>query len=105
MELLVTKEIDGSTTIFKLRGILDITTANVIEPYLEEIKQIDTLIIDFSELEFIDSTGIGSIMDAIYLSKEKNYQIKFRGVGDLTHQVFDTVGLYRILDAMQGEVV
>ncbi|MEH7524305.1 STAS domain-containing protein [Bacillus sp. JJ1503] len=104
MELTVNKKVESTTTTLELIGMLDITTANVIEPYLDEINDIATLIIDFSKLDFIDSTGIGAIMNAIYLSQEKNYKIILQGINELTHHVFETVGLYRILDAVQGEV-
>lgn len=105
MDLEVKKEVQDLTTTLKIKGILDISTTNVIEPYLEEIDKIDMLIIDFSELEFIDSTGIGSIMNAIFLSQEKSFKLKLQGINDLTHVVFETVGLYEILEAIQGEVV
>lgn len=105
MEFSVEKEVRGSTLIFKLNGMLDITTTNLIDPYLEEIEQIEILIIDFSGLEFIDSTGIGSIMNSIFLSQEKGFKLKFQGIDELTHTVFETVGLYQILESVQGEVV
>jgi anti-anti-sigma factor len=105
MELLVKKEVKDSTIIFILKGILDITTTNVMDPYLEEIDNIETLVIDLSELEFLDSTGIGSIMNAIYMSQEKDFTLQLKGIDELTDQIFETVGLYQILKAMQGEVV
>jgi anti-anti-sigma factor len=105
MELTVKKKVEGSTVIIQLNGMLDITTTNIIDPYLEDINDIQTLIIDFSELGFIDSTGIGSIMNAIYLSQEKKFKLKLQGVDELTHQVFETVGLYQILDTIQGELL
>ncbi|WP_374720755.1 STAS domain-containing protein [Peribacillus tepidiphilus] len=102
MGLTVKKEVKGSTAILQLKGILDITTTNVMDPYLNNIHDIEILIIDFSGLEFIDSTGIGSIMNAIYLSQEKNFKLQLQGVDDLTHHVFETVGLYEILEAIHG---
>lgn len=101
----ITKEVNESTTTLNLRGILDISTTGSIDPYLEELETVDLLVIDFSGLDFIDSTGIGSIMNAIYLSQEKEFTLRLQGVNDLTHQVFEMVGLYRILDALQGEVI
>jgi anti-anti-sigma factor len=104
MNLMINKEVINSTTIFKLEGMLDISTANVIQSCLDEINKIDSLIVDFSGLEFIDSTGIGAIMNAIYLSQEKGFRLKLQGINELTHEVFETVGLYKILEVMQGEV-
>jgi len=101
MELTLNKEVQGQTTIFKLKGMLDISTSKVIDPYLNEIDDIKVLIFDFSELEFIDSTGIGSIIDAIYLSQEKSFTLKFVGIDEEIHEVFEMVGLYQILDTIQ----
>jgi hypothetical protein len=44
-------------------------------------------------------------MNAIYLSQEKNFKLRLQGIDELTHTVFDTVGLYQILEAFHGEVV
>ncbi|MCM3443391.1 STAS domain-containing protein [Metabacillus halosaccharovorans] len=105
MTLIVEKEVRESTFILKLNGILDISTTNHIDPYLENMEGFEMLIIDFSGLEFIDSTGIGSIMNAIFLSQEKGFKLNFQGIDELTHTVFETVGLYQILESVQGEVV
>lgn len=105
MGLKVKKEVDVSTVIFHLKGILDISTSNVIEPYLDNIHGIEILIIDFSGIEFIDSTGIGSIINIIHLSLEKSFKVKLQGIDEETNQVFEMVGLYDILEAIQGEVV
>ncbi|WP_077214347.1 STAS domain-containing protein [Bacillus dakarensis] len=105
MSLKVKKEIQGLTTIFTLQGVLDISTSGVIDDYLENIGTVKTLVIDFSKLEFIDSTGIGSIMNAIYLSQEKQFRLELQGVDELTNEVFETVGLYQILNTLQLEGV
>lgn len=105
MELNITKEINNTTMILKLQGILDITTASVIEEEMDEMDSIEILILDFANIEFIDSTGIGSIVNLINLSQEKSFKIKLKGISELNHQVFNTVGLYTILYAMQGEVI
>ncbi|MBT2663864.1 STAS domain-containing protein [Bacillus sp. ISL-45] len=105
MGLTINREIHETTIILKFKGILDISTANVMDPYLDEIQKINTLVLDFSELEFIDSTGIGSIINSIYLSQEKNFYLELKGINELTHQVFETIGVYHILNSIQKEVV
>ena len=47
MELTLNKEVQGQTTIFKLKGMLDISTSKVIDPYLNEIDDINVLILIF----------------------------------------------------------
>jgi len=101
MELIIIKEVQGETTILKLKGLLDISTQKIIEPYIAEIESIKKLIFDFTELDFIDSTGIGSIIDAIYVAQEKNFIIELTGVDEGIDDVFKTVGLYHILETIQ----
>ncbi|MDQ0253059.1 anti-anti-sigma factor [Evansella vedderi] len=104
MSLVIKKETKNTTMTLKFIGILDISTTNEIVPYLNEIdNNLKELSLDFSEIEFIDSTGIGSIMNAIHLSQEKDFTLKFEGVNELTRQVFEMVGLYDILEAVQQE--
>ncbi|OLO26365.1 anti-anti-sigma factor [Alkalihalophilus pseudofirmus] len=106
MNLKVVKELQDNTVILKIIGILDISTNNVLDPYLDQLSSdIEELIIDFTALEFIDSTGIGAIMNAIHLSQESNFKLKLQGINELTKQVFETIGIYQILEAVQGEVV
>jgi anti-anti-sigma factor len=106
MSLTVQPEQEDLTVTLKIKGVLDISTTHVIDSQIaENTSNIEILILDLSELEFIDSTGIGSIMNAIYLSQEKNFKLKLQGIDELTHQVFEMVGLYEILEAIHGEVI
>jgi anti-anti-sigma factor len=106
MNLTVIQEKQDTLTILKIKGTLDISTTNLIEHYLNEIDDhVELLIFDFCELEFIDSTGIGSIIDAIHLSQEKTFKVQFKNVNEVIEEIFDILGLYQILQAVQGEVV
>jgi anti-anti-sigma factor len=100
----VNKEKQDSILLFKIKGILDISTSLVIEQHLEDVNDIKMLVLDFANLEFIDSTGIGAIINAVYLAQEKNFKLKLQGIDELTNEVFETVGLYQIIEALQGEV-
>ncbi|XJZ27007.1 STAS domain-containing protein [Bacillota bacterium Lsc_1132] len=100
MGLTVNVEVQGETTIFKIKGILDISTNNLIEPYLNNIEHIKILILDFSELEFIDSTGIGSIINIIYLSLEGHFTLKLQGINQEIKDIFETVGVFQILETI-----
>lgn len=101
MSLTIVKKETDETVTLHLKGVLDYSTTNLINPYLDELEEISELKIDFEDLEFIDSTGIGSILDAIYLSQEKNFHIELEGVDELTNEVLDMVGIYKILGVVQ----
>jgi len=105
MGLTVQKEIQDQSLTLYIKGVLDISTAHVFHAHFNEIGNFQVLTIDFSYLEFIDSSGIGEIIDLIYLSQEKNIKLVFKGMNDFTNHLFETVGLYEILKSIQGEVV
>lgn len=104
MELSVNKVFQDTVLFLEIKGILDISTSNLMEQHLESINNIEMVVLDFTKLEFIDSTGIGAILNAVYLSQQKNFKLKMQGIDELTNEIFETVGLYRIMEALQGEV-
>lgn len=56
----------GETTIFKLRGSLDLATAPSVRAALSEATEQggNHLIVDLTQLEFLDSTGLGVLIGA-----------------------------------------
>jgi len=62
----VKAEDGGSTTSFKLRGSLDLATAPTVRAALSEAneKAGHHLVVDLTQLEFLDSTGLGVLIGA-----------------------------------------
>jgi len=60
------EELDGGITVFTVRGELDMNTAPELEEGLEQTpaEQGTSIMLDLSECEFIDSTGIALIVRA-----------------------------------------
>ncbi len=56
----------GGTLVFKLRGSLDLATAPTVRAALTEATEKGShhLIVDLSQLEFLDSTGLGVLIGA-----------------------------------------
>lgn len=56
----------GGTLVFKLRGSLDLATAPTVRAALAEAtdKGSHHLIVDLTQLEFLDSTGLGVLIGA-----------------------------------------
>jgi anti-sigma B factor antagonist len=56
----------GDTLVFKLRGSLDLATAPTVRAALSEAteKGSHNLIVDLTQLEFLDSTGLGVLIGA-----------------------------------------
>lgn len=97
---------NGKGTI-KINGVLDIVTMDYFLSQLEHLNEneLTSLSVDFSQLEFIDSTGIGAIMELIYLSQEKKFSVRLEGMDDATREIFDIIGVFTILETFQKEGV
>jgi anti-sigma B factor antagonist len=56
----------GDTLVFKLRGSLDLATAPTVRAALSDATEKGShhLIVDLSQLEFLDSTGLGVLIGA-----------------------------------------
>jgi anti-anti-sigma factor len=103
MQLTISKKIEESTLIFHIQGVMDYSTISDADELTQLPECINCVIVDFSELEFIDSTGIGSIIGLLHTAFEKNKDVTFRGLNDDAREVFETVGVFRIMEALRKE--
>jgi anti-anti-sigma factor len=103
LSLEVAIEHEGDTATLKINGVLDISTIDIFSTQIDQLLDVSLLKIDFSNLEFIDSTGIGSIMELIYLAQEKRFKIHLKGMNETTKEIFEIVGLFTILESLQKE--
>jgi anti-sigma B factor antagonist len=65
-ELSIDLKSDEGTLVFKLRGSLDLATAPTVRAALSDAteKGSNNLIVDLTQLEFLDSTGLGVLIGA-----------------------------------------
>ena len=70
-------ERSGESIIFRLQGALDIATSPSLRAVLiEEVNEHKhTVVVDLSQLEFIDSTGLGALIGAQRRSLEQGGQV------------------------------
>jgi len=68
----------GGTLVFKLRGSLDLATAPTVRAALSEAteKGSHDLIVDLTQLEFLDSTGLGVLIGAHRRTAERGGSLR-----------------------------
>jgi anti-sigma B factor antagonist len=68
----------GETLVFRLRGSLDLATAPTVRAALMEAteKGRHHLIVDLTQLEFLDSTGLGVLIGAHRRTAERNGSLR-----------------------------
>jgi anti-anti-sigma factor len=73
------RAIDGATQLLVLRGELDADTCPRIEFELAqaEASEAERIVIDLSQVEFIDSTGIALLVAALRRSEQDSERLRF----------------------------
>lgn len=93
----IDKKQTGTELTVALKGRLDTTTAPQLEMELQNSLQgVESLVFDFSALEYISSAGLRVLL---YAQKVMNRQGKMvvRGANDMIREVFDITGFVDIL--------
>jgi anti-sigma B factor antagonist len=69
----------GTTTILRLQGPLTLTTLFLLQDSLREIGEVDT-VIDVSEVPYIDSAGLGTILSHWAHTQRSGHKFALTGV-------------------------
>src|ERR1035438_4774256 len=69
----------GTTTILRLQGPLTLTTLFLLQDSLREIGDVDT-VIDVSEVPYIDSAGLGTILSHWAHTQRSGHKFALTGV-------------------------
>ncbi|MGP4041832.1 STAS domain-containing protein [Gracilibacillus sp. D59] len=97
----VSKKTEGNVCTLYVTGVLDYST---MDPFIKKIKEIETgskkVIVNFEKLEFIDSTGIGAIINLVHEANDKKFKVSLDGMNDEISDLFDTLGVYQIMESL-----
>ncbi len=88
-----------------LKGYIDITTASTLTSYIEQLDSLNDLRlnINFKDVTFVDSTGIGAILKIIFASQDNGYNVVLEEMNDELKEILEMVGVFRILEAVQRD--
>jgi len=85
----------------KIDGELDLSVASNFRSELDrnlDIKQARHLILDFSNVDFIDSSGLGVILGRYKRLAEVGGSVQICGVNDQIGKILELSGLSRIME-------
>lgn len=79
----------------ELKGSLDIYTSLELKNQIEETcsKKAKNLIIDLEKIDYVDSSGIGTLIKGLNFSKGKNIAFMIANVQPTIEKVFKVAGL------------
>lgn len=97
----------GEISVVKLSGYLDAHTAPRLEQKLKELTESGKykILVDFKELTYISSAGLGVFMGSIEECRENKGDIKMCQMQENVYTIFDLLGfpmLYDIDNDMQS---
>ena len=93
----INKTLDGKTLILFPEGRLDTMTAPELEAELKaSMPDAETLIMDFSKLEYISSAGLRVLLSAHKAMSSKN-GMKITNVNEIVQEVFEVTGFTDVL--------
>ena len=90
----------GETVTAYISGDLDEHTAGKIRDFIDRIienEKFKSMVIDFSAVEFMDSTGLGMLMGRYKKLKQKGIPLLVCGVSPQIDKVFKISGIYQIV--------
>ena len=94
----ITKSQNGSALTIALEGRLDTMTAPQLEASLKEsYDSADSIVFDFSKLDYISSAGLRVLLSTHKLMSRKG-GMKVTHVNDIVQEVFEVTGFGDILD-------
>lgn len=94
----ITKERDGSNMILTLEGRLDTTTAPQLEEVIsKELDGIESVTMDFKQLDYLSSAGLRVIL-AAQKKMNKQGEMVIRHVNETIMEVFEVTGFSGILN-------
>ncbi len=101
MSFKYTKEIMEETANIYIDDIIDISTVQEFEDVIDNIVSnniINYIVIDMEKVQFIDSTGIGSIVKVISKLQDKGIEIKYINITEEISDIFDILGIFDVYE-------
>ena len=96
---------DKTTGILSLAGVLDISTVDAFNNSLDYFYDVKELIIDFAKIKFIDSTGIGGVVQAIKYCQKQKIALKITNISEEVFEILNILGLPEIFGNEIFEVI
>jgi anti-anti-sigma factor len=90
---------EGNHAVMSVSGRLDAVTAPQFQKALREVVESGTtrVVVDFSELHYLSSAGVGELLVASNLAKDKGGRLLLANVPRNVVQVFEMCGIASLL--------
>lgn len=89
---------NGGATTIRIRGEVDLYTAPKLRERLEQVVagEDQQVVVELSEMDFIDSTGLGVLVGALKQVREHGGDMVLRNPSRSTHKILEIAGLTKL---------
>lgn len=96
-DITISKE--GNLAILKIFGRLDYSLLRKDPEITDVISTTKRMLVDFSDCEYIDSTGLGTLLTIRREAElHPSYQIQFKGCNELVKEALDIVSFTKLFE-------
>ena len=98
--LTVEVEEEGGLIVIRANGEVDLASVALLNSELKraEASDADRIVLDLSELEFIDSTGLRALVEAQKRSRSIIDRLTIKGANRHVLQMIELTGLHELID-------
>jgi anti-sigma B factor antagonist len=98
-----TRELSG-TTIVDVTGDVDISTSpNFRRTLLESLKKTARLAVNLSQVRYVDSSGIASLVEVFKAARDTEKRLVLFGLNKAVHEVLQLTRLSKIFEIRETE--
>ena len=89
---------DSATTVVTPCGELDLATVGALRSALDEVGRCEVLVLDLREITFMDSSGIGVLVDEHRRAGREGFSLRVVSGPPTVQQLLEVTGLARRLE-------
>jgi anti-sigma B factor antagonist len=96
---------EGNTVILQLEGDLDASSAIYLDEELEKVitMPVQRILIDFKDLHYISSTGLGVFVSYMDRLRDRQIQMVLYGMSSKVKNVFAILGIDKLLTIVENK--
>lgn len=98
------KEVEGGNIAY-LSGEVDVYTASKLKETLNPLaeQQNSSLVVDLTDVNYIDSTGLGIFIGVLKATEKSSSSLKLKGLNARVKRLFEITGLNEVIDIEVNE--
>ncbi len=97
-----TTKTEGNFSVISLAGEIDLyCSADARKEILKQLEESKPVIVDLSKVEYIDSSGIASLVEGLHIAKKNSLSFSLAEVSDAAMQVIKLARLDTVFEIHQ----